>query len=155
MSNRLTIYTTIRGKLHADDLRFSAAMTSWTDDYYVEEVKITFNNIRQGVMKHMMEILDEYIIMSYNTKPQNAVNIIIGEVNYADTLSHNVRSDAYTSIETHKGVWQGISYWDHESKNSKSAAFTDINIIESVLDKNQLFKGVCIHDWEGWKVLKE
>jgi len=150
----LQIHAKLKSMTLANGLKLGAAMPSWTDDYYGQEVSVTYNNIRQGVMKHMMGILDEYAIMSYNVDPNNAANRVRGELQYADTLPVDRRPRVFAGVETHKGVGGSISYGDSATKNSRTAVLSDIATLNSLLKSYSSFGGVNIHDWEGWKGLR-
>lgn len=153
MRDWLQIHATIKGKLKTAGYKFSAAMPSWTDEYYGEEVKVTFNGIKQGVMKHQMGILDEYVVMSYNTNPTNAANRILGEATYADTLPLTSRPKVYGGLETNVGVGSGISYGDTAGKNTRTVVVQDMTTIGNTLKSHPSFCGMSIHDWDGWRDL--
>ena len=153
MRDWLEIYSTMKTTLQQSGLEFGAAMPSWVDDYFGEEVQVTFNGTRQGVMKHMMAILDEYVVMSYNTNPSNAAFRLNGELLYADSLS--VRPRIYAAMETHSGPGPTVSYGDHPEKGTKTIVLQDLGIIDSILSSHASFKGVCIHDWVGWTALPQ
>jgi hypothetical protein len=154
MRDWLTIHSVIKNVTSDNGLRFGASMPGWTDNYYGEEIACTFNGVRRGVMKHMMDIVDEYAVMSYNTNPVNAANRVIGELEYADTLAPDRRPRVFAGVETHQNVGATISYGDHATKNSKSAVLIDIEEIDSLLGKYKSYEGTNIHDWVGWRALK-
>ena len=154
MRDWLQIHENLAGKLHAAGLRMGAAMPKWTDDYYGEEILVTYKGLRQGVMKHMMWIVDDYAIMSYNTDPKKVINAVIGEVTYANSLPAYLRPRIYAGIETDLEVGEQVSYADTSGKNSKAAVFADIAIMEQILNPNISFCGVNIHSWDGWRRLR-
>ena len=153
MRDWLNIETIMAKKMHTAGLRLGAAMPSWTSNYYGAEVKVTYNGVRQGVMKFMMDLVDDYIVMSYNTDPEDAASRVLAQVTYADTLALSRRPRVYGALETNLGVGSEISYGDTEGKNSKTAVFADIKIIESILDSQPSFCGINIHDTDGWEQL--
>jgi hypothetical protein len=153
MRDWIKIQTTVGQKLHAAGLRMGSAMPSWTSNYYGEEVKVTYNGVRQGVMKFMMEFIDDYVVMSYNTNPTNAASRVAAQAAYANTLPFNSRPRVYGSVETNEGVGSGISYGDTAGKKSKAVVLADMQTIESILKPNPSFCGLAIHDWNGWLYL--
>ncbi|MEO7164649.1 MAG: hypothetical protein ABI041_17135, partial [Bdellovibrionia bacterium] len=155
MRDWIKIQSTVSQKLHAAGLRMGSAMPSWTSDYYGEEIKVTYNGTRQGVMKFMMGIIDDYIVMSYNTNPNNAANRVLAQATYADTIPLNSRPRVYGSLETNAGVGSGISYGDTAGKKSKTAVLTDMKTFESILKSHPSFCGLAIHDWDGWLYLPQ
>lgn len=153
MEDWLTIHKTIHDKLAAAGLRMAAAMPSWTENYYGAPVMVTFNGVRNSVGKQMMNYVDEYIVMAYNTDPQNAANRVLTQAQYASTLPPCAAPRVSAAIETHKGPGSTVSYGDNAAKNSRHAVLADMAIIQSILGVNPAFSGVSIHDWEGWRVM--
>jgi hypothetical protein len=155
MRDWLQIHETAERKLHARGLRFGAAMPSWPDDYYGEEVRVRYpaGGVRQGVMKHMMQFVDDYVVMSYNTNPANAANRVLGEAKYASTLPENARPRVYGGVETMQGVGANVSYGDTPGKQSKAVVLSDLQKITETLKAYPAFHGMNIHDWAGWRAL--
>jgi hypothetical protein len=151
MRDWITMHDTLSDKMHAAGLKYGASMVSWVDDYYGEEVTATYNGVDKGVMKHIMPLIDDYVVMSYNTDPANAANRLKGELQFADTLTNGPR--VYAAVETHTGVGSTISYGDSPTKDSKAAVLNDIKIIDEQLSVSKSFAGVSIHDWVGWELL--
>ena len=158
MRDWLTIHSTAQAKLHAAGLRFGAAMPSWTSDYYGQELQVNFPDasaVRQGVMKYMMDLVDEYVIMSYNTDPANAAARCLAQVQYASSLPADKRPKVFAGVETHPGVGAKISYADTPGKASRAVVMQDIKAITKTLRSYPAFGGVGIHDWAGWQVLAQ
>jgi hypothetical protein len=153
MEDWLQIYTNIKGKTKAANIRFGAAMPSWTDDYYGTPVLATFAGKRQGITQHIMDIVDDYVVMSYNTNPKNAANRILNKLIYADSLPATTRPRVYGAMETHTGVGLGVSYGDTIGKNTKATVLSDIEKIDALLKPHPSYSGMALHDWSGWKGL--
>jgi hypothetical protein len=153
MENWLQIYATLKSKLQPAGVQLGAAMPSWTDNYFGEPVTCTYKGITQGITKHMMAILNDYVIMSYNTNTANAVNRIISQVTYADTLPSASRPRVFGGVETNIEVGSGISYGDTQGKNSRAYVLRDLQTIQSNLSAHPSFCGMSIHDWGGWQNL--
>lgn len=153
MEDWLTIHKTIHDKLAVAGLRMAAAMPSWTENYYGAPVMATFNGVRNSVGKQMMNYVDEYIVMTYNTNPQNAASRAQAQAQYASTLPAGARPRVSAAVETHKGPGATVSYGDNSTKNSRQAVLADMAIIQSILGVNAAFSGVNIHDWEGWSMM--
>ncbi|MEO7161608.1 MAG: hypothetical protein ABI041_01690, partial [Bdellovibrionia bacterium] len=154
MRDWLQIMQTLKQKMANAGLKLGAAMPSWTDNYYDEEVLVSFNGLRQGVMKHMMRILDDYVIMSYNTNPKNVARKLIGAITYADSLPVSSRPRVFGGLETHKEVGSTISYADTSGKSNRSSVMKDIQTIQEILGSHESFYGMNLHDWMGWRDLK-
>lgn len=158
MRSWITIHQTARGMLHAQGLRFGAAMPFWTESYCDEEVRVSFpgsTDKRQGVMKYMMPLLDEYVVMSYNTSPSNAASRVASQAAYASTLPAASRPRVYGSMEVSVGVGANISYGDTAGKNSKTVVMQDMEIMNEMLRQHSAFKGIAFHHWASWQVMPE
>jgi hypothetical protein len=157
MRSWLDIHQTASAILHAEDLRFGAAMPFWTEAYYDgSEVQVSFPDAgapRQGVMKYMMRLLDEYVIMSYNTSPENAAGRVEVQAAYASTLPEGERPSVYASMEVTVGVGENVSYGDTAGKNSKGVVMRDMENIVASLGMHSAFGGVAIHQWSSWQVM--
>jgi hypothetical protein len=149
----LIIEETLKDKLQSVGLLSGAAMPSWTDEYYGENVSVTYKGVRQGVMEAMMGIVDEYVIMSYNTSPRYVADRIKGELSYADTLPLLSRPKVYGAIETHAGVGNTVSYADTPLKMSRARALRDALSITYLSKQHASFCGIALHDWVGWQSL--
>lgn len=133
-------------------LASGGAFPTWLDDYYGEELTVNFDGSDRSVMKHMMTLVDDYCLMSYQTDLNKVYQRVIDELIFADSLSRKV--NVFPGLETHRGRGANVTYGDHPSKNSKSAVLNDIGKIELKLETYKCFAGVNIHDWVGWKQLK-
>lgn len=149
----LTIEETLKDKMQTAGLLLGAAMPSWTDEYYGENVSVTYKGIHQGVMEAMMGIVDEYVIMSYNTSPRYVADRIRGELTYADTIPLATRPKVYGAIETHAGVGNTVSYADTPNKTSRARALRDALSITYLSKQHASFCGIALHDWLGWQSL--
>ncbi|KAI7065311.1 hypothetical protein KC340_g10805 [Hortaea werneckii] len=158
MRSWLTIHQTASDLLHRQNLQFSAAMPFWTETYYGSPVQVRFpsiTDIRQSVMKYMMLLLDEYIVMSYNTDPANAANRVEAQATYASTLPVGNRPRVYAAMEVSPNVGETVSYGDTPGKNSKSVVLQDRARIEGILGGQEAFAGVAIHYWTAWREMPE
>jgi hypothetical protein len=158
MRSWLTIHQTASELLHSQNLHFGAAMPFWTESYFGGEVQVNHPDsgcIRQSVMKHMMPLLDEYVVMSYNTSPDNAAARVAAQAAYASTLPAASRPRVYASIEVAVGVGENVSYGDTAGKNSKSVVMRDMESIIATLKPHSAFKGVALHHWSSWQVMPE
>jgi hypothetical protein len=153
MADWLDIHFYIKNLLSPKGLKLSAAIPHWTDNYFGEPVYSFWNGTFQCVMNHMMTILDEYHVMSYQTDPVKNWNRVYGEVSYADTLPEKNRPKVFAGIETNTGVGSTVSYGDNAVKKSKTFALQDIESIFQKATNFTSFYGVDIHSWSGWKKL--
>ncbi|KAI7468185.1 hypothetical protein KC357_g6834 [Hortaea werneckii] len=158
MRNWLRIHQTASDLLHRQNLQFSAAMPFWTETYYRSPVQVNFPSNadpRQSVMKYMMPLLDEYIVMSYNTDPANAASRVEAQANYASTLPVGKRPRVYAAMEVSPHVGETVSYGDTPGKNSKSVVLRDRARMEEILGRHEAFAGVTIHYWTTWRDMPE
>ena len=153
MRDWLTIHQTISQRLKRQHLLFGAALVFWTSNFHGSEVQVTFNGVRQCVMKFMMDFLTDYIVMTYNTDPKNAASRLLPQLIYADTLPANRRPRVYGSMETNVGVGQFVSYGDTPPKNNRTSVMADLVTIESILSSHPSFSGMSLEDWTGWSKL--
>jgi hypothetical protein len=158
MRSWITIHQTARDMLHAQGLHFGAAMPFWTQMYCGEAVRVCFpgsTHKRQGVMKYMMPLVDEYVVMSYNTSPSNAASRVAVQAAYASTLPAASRPRVFGSMEVSAGVGVNVSYGDTPGKNSKAAVMQDMAIMTEALRQHSAFKGIAFHHWSSWQVMPE
>jgi len=154
MRDWLDITRDVKDRLISAGLQLGAAMPSWTDDYYGEPVMVTYEGSREEVGRHMMNIVDDYNIMSYNTNLNNVVNRVIGEITYANSLPASLRPKVRAAIETHKGVGSGISFGDTPGKDSRTVVDDFMDELDATLGGNPSYCGVNVHDWVGYLELK-
>ena len=154
LRNWLDIHAEIKSRMQKAGLLLGAAMPSWVDDYFGEEVKVTYKGKREGVHKAMMEIVDDYLIMSYRTDVTRVYDIIKGELTYADSLPAAKRPRIYAGLETHKNVGAAVSYGDKAGNDSRSHVLAEIGRIHELAKAHPSLCGVNIHDWVGWRGLK-
>ncbi|KAH8657735.1 hypothetical protein BX600DRAFT_468064 [Xylariales sp. PMI_506] len=152
----LVMHQEARRLLHAEGLRFGVAMPFWTEDYYGAEVQVSFPgdaDIRQGVMKYMMTLVDDYVVMSFNTDPLNAAARVQMQASYASKLPAAWQPRVYGSVETTAGVGTNVSYGDTPGKNARKVVLEDLERITGILRRCPAFKGMAIEQWSGWEVL--
>ncbi len=153
LNDWLEIHKSIHEKLLKNHLRMAAAMPFWTEDYFGAPVMVTFGGSRMSVGQHMMNYLDDYIVMSYNTDPMNAISRVVAQVKYASTLPVARRPRISAAMETHRGGGVHISYGDTPGKSSEVAVLKDMATITSTLKQYSAFSGVSLHDWAGVRLL--
>jgi hypothetical protein len=135
--------------LHAHGLRFGAAMPFWTQSYNGCDVQVNFPSnahTRQSVMKHMMTLVDDYVVMSYNVNPTEAARRVADQAAYASTLPVALRPRVFASMEVEAGVGVNVSY-------AKQVVLKDLESITEKLGQFSAFKGVALHHWSSWQVL--
>jgi hypothetical protein len=156
MRSWIDIHKTSRDMLHAHGLRFGAAMPFWTQSYNGCDVQVNFPSnahTRQSVMKHMMTLVDDYVVMSYNVNPSEAARRVADQAAYASTLPVALRPRVFASMEVEAGVGVNVSYADTPGKNSKQVVLKDLESITEKLGQFSAFKGVALHHWSSWQVL--
>ncbi|HXA01423.1 MAG TPA: T9SS type A sorting domain-containing protein [Cytophagaceae bacterium] len=115
----------------------------------------TYNGVTKALFKHLMDYVDEYVIMSYHTNVQSKVTLMCEDpLAYADGLAVGSRPRILSALETHCGVAQYVSYCDTPGENSKTHVLNDeIPAHTSLLGVHASFSGTAIHDWIGWEGL--
>lgn len=149
----LSMHATLLGKAMATDIIYSAAIPSWVDDYEGEPITAVHQGVRKGLMQHLMAVVQDYVIMSYNTNPANVISRIGGELEYADSL-RELRPRILFGLETHAGAGIHVSYADTPSKGTRAAVLADYEAISHRASEHRSFAGGAIHDWEGWRDLR-
>ncbi|GAB7332349.1 hypothetical protein MBLNU13_g04172t2 [Cladosporium sp. NU13] len=156
MRSWIAVHQAARDRLHTRGLCFGAAMPFWTQHYGGEEVKVNFpesTDNRQGVMKYMMPLVDEYVIMSYHTTPSNAAGRVAVQAAYASTLPVESRPRVLGSMEVSAGVGVNVSYADTASTNSKAVVMRDMEAMMQTLRHHSAFGGIAFHHWTSWQEL--
>ncbi len=148
----LSMHATLSSKARAANITYSAAIPSWLDDYEGEPLTAIHEGARKDLMHHLMLIVQDYVIMSYNTNPANVIRRISSELTYADSLRERHPRILF-GMETHAGAGVHVSYADTPPKNSKAAVLADYNVISRAAAAHSSFAGGAIHDWEGWQAL--
>ena len=106
-------------------------------------------------MKYMMPLLDEYVVMSYNTSPSNAASRVAVQAAYASTLPAASRPRVYGSMEVSTGVGANVSYGDTAGKNSKAVVMQDMAAMTEALRQHSAFQGIAFHHWSSWQIMPE
>ncbi|TKA74194.1 hypothetical protein B0A55_05138 [Friedmanniomyces simplex] len=154
----LSMYQTARQLLRTHGLCFGAAMPWWTESYEGGELGVRFPDragIRQSVMKHMMALVDDYVVMSYHADPANAVRRVEVQAAYASSIPADRRPRVYASVEVAPGVGGPVSYGDAEGKNSKAVVLRDMTVITEGLSRYPAFGGIAVHQWSAWQSIPE
>ncbi|KAK4971493.1 hypothetical protein LTR42_007221 [Elasticomyces elasticus] len=156
MRSWLSMHTTAQQLLHAHGLQFGAAMPWWTENYEGGELSVSFpnaSNERKGIMKYMMGLVDEFVIMSYNTDPALAAARVGAQAAYASTMPTASRPRVYASVEVTQGIGANISYGDTAGKDFKTVVMNDVATLTSSLMKYAAFEGIAIHQWSAWETM--
>lgn len=155
LRNWLDIQQTVYALLKEDHLRAGAAMVFFTEDYQGEPLTIDYNGVTANVGHLMMSYADDYVVMSYNTDPENAAGRVAGQAAFASQLPPDVRPRILAAMETDAGVEAHVSYGDTPGKATKAAVLADRAAISERLHVYPAFAGVSLHAWSGWQVLPD
>lgn len=148
----LNIQRNCTNMLRHANLKSGAALPTWLDNYYDEPLTITWNGKTQTMMAHMFDVVDEYVIMSYQTDLKKVAQRTITEMTYGNALTGK---SVLVGVETNKGRGPAVTYGDHPTKRSKSAVLQDLATMDNMFKTNSSYAGHFIHDWQGWKKLPE
>jgi hypothetical protein len=147
----LTIQHKASQKLHGAGLRFGAAMPWWTEDYEGEPLTVDVGGgTRARFSQVVMGMVDDYVIMSYNTDPLVAADHVAAQAALASALLPNVKVRVSAAIETNRGEGPIVSYGDKPGKQSKAMVLVDMAVIQKALETFPAFAGVSIEDWAGF-----
>ncbi len=155
LRNWLDIQQTVHALLKNDGLRTGAAMVFFTEDYWGEPLMIDYNGIHANVGHLMMGYTDDYVVMSYNTDPDNAAGRVAGQAAFAGKLPADIRPRILAAMETDKGIEAHVSYGDTPGKATKAAVLADRTALADRLRAYPAFAGVSIHAWSGWQDLPD
>ncbi|CAJ2507879.1 Uu.00g090650.m01.CDS01 [Anthostomella pinea] len=160
LRNWLAILTQTSNLTRSYGLEVGAALPFWLHDYEGETLTVSVpspnGTQRTSVMELIMPLLDEYVVMSYNTIPTTAANFVSEQAKYASDQARNgsvKMTRVLGAVETAKGIGQGVSYGDTPGKDSRTAVLEDTNTIESGLARYSAFGGLAIHHWAAWEAL--
>lgn len=150
LSDWLEIHRRAAELMHARGLRFGAALPFWTEDYGGAPVRVAWQGQRRPVGQAMLDLLDDAIIMSYNTDPLNAAARVAAQAAYASSLPEGHRPRVSASMETNRDIGNTISYGDTPGKQSKAVLLADMAALQDKLAQYPAFAGVTIEDWTGF-----
>lgn len=156
MRSWLSMHAKAGSLLHGAGLKFGVAMPSWTSDYYGAPIEVSYptsGSAPRSVTEHMMALVDEYVIMTYNVDPKNAANRALLQLQYASTLPATQRPKVYASVEVTPGVGENVSYADTPGKDSRATVLKDMATLTSILSPYPAFGGLAIEQWSGWDTL--
>ncbi len=151
LADWIDIHDNVSQVLHDQGLRLGTAVASWMDEYYGEPILAVRRGERRPVIQFLYPLVDEFVLMAYNTNPSNVISRVLGELKYANTLPNPPKIVA--AIETHTGVGINISYGDTPGKAAKDIVVRDLDQIYLMLMDYKAFAGLNIHDWKGWRAL--
>jgi hypothetical protein len=147
----LTIQQQASRKLHGAGLRFGVAMAWWTENYEGEKLTIDpGDGTRVPFSQVVMGMVDDYVVMSYNTDPLTAADHVAAQAALASALLPDTKVRVSAAMETHKGEGVAVSYADTQGKQSKAMVLVDMAVIQKALERYPAFAGVSIEDWAGF-----
>lgn len=148
MTEWLEIHAALAERTARAGLAYGAALPSWLDDYYGAPIEATFRGVRQPIAEHLIDLVDQFVIMSYRTDVEAVLARVEGEMRLAH--ERGLRRVLF-ALETHPGPGTGVSYADTPGKATRSAVLADLDAISERLAARFPggFAGYAIHDWEG------
>ncbi|OQN97247.1 hypothetical protein B0A48_16789 [Cryoendolithus antarcticus] len=143
--------------VRTNGMQFGAALPFWLHDYEGESLTVpsTPSADRVSVMNLLMPILDEYVVMSYDTDSAIAASRVVQQAAYASQRLQEGQSmpRVLGAVEVGTGVGSGVSYGDTPGKGSKAVVLRDIESITQSLRLYPAFRGMAIHHWQAWNEL--
>jgi len=106
---------------------------------------------RQSVIAAMMDIVDHYHVMSYNTDPTKNVARAAPAIARADSVGKT--RFVHAGVETNRGIGAKVSYGDAPGKQTAAAVLADMSVITQQLRRHPSFAGIDIHDWSSLRDL--
>ncbi|KAK6390798.1 hypothetical protein LTR65_005402 [Meristemomyces frigidus] len=157
MQNWLDVLTRASTFLRSYELSFGAAMVFWLHDYDGEPVTVPSQSSNGSItqpciMDLIMPLVDEYVVMSYNTDPANAASRVSQQASFASAQAQQGAKMVRVlgAVETEQGVGGTVSYGDAPGKDSRGAVLEDMGTIENMLQQYPAFSGMSIHHWASW-----
>ena len=158
MHDWLSMHANAASLLHRNHARFGAAMPHWLSHYEDEPIMVRYptpSDAPAQVMHHMMQIVDDYVVMSYNTNVDVVMHLMHDVLTYAGSLPPAQRPAVHSAVETECGIGANVSYGDAPSRNSRDAMLGDIATVSQALAlKYESFAGVSIHHFSAWEALE-
>eukprot|EP00953_Heterococcus_sp_UTEX-ZZ885_P001010 1054-Heterococcus_DN1.PRE.1 len=156
LSDWLAIQAHVRDLCIPAGLRTSAALPTWMHEYYDEP--LMYGSAGRTLLQHMLPLIDECCLMSYNTDTDRVVERCAATIACALTMPNKC---VFAGVETHNlaGDQPGVTYAHlAPPNNSRARVMADLALIEHALHTEQIelnsrFAGVCIHDYVGWSEL--
>jgi hypothetical protein len=146
----MTMHENLRATADANGILYGAAFPGWLDDYYGEPLIVTIDGSSKPLLAHLMPLVAQHVVMSYNTSPENVIERVRGEFEHGDVLGV---PRVMFALEVHPGAGKNVSYANTPGRNSRAAVLSDIAMVERVLKDRPSYLGWSIHDWRGWAQL--
>lgn len=154
MSDWLTLHSEAQALLTKAGLEFSSAMPWWLTNYNGESVNVSWPSTSspyQCVMNYMMPLMNEYIVLSYNTYTSNTISRVQPPAAYASKYYPATKVRAGMDVVIGNGAY--VSYGDTPPLNNKAQVLSDASTIESGLASYSSFSGIMIEDWADWNIM--
>jgi hypothetical protein len=148
---------------HAGGIRYSIAMMPWiTGISYTSSnmgnqttpLMALYNGTTKPLYKHLLDYVDQYVIMSYHTNVSGkVVNMCKDVLTYADSMSVSPRPQILSGIETGCGIGEYVSYCDTPGDNTKTYVLSAMTLHRTDMGSHVSYSGQAIDSWSAWKSL--
>jgi hypothetical protein len=149
---------------HNAGLKYGIAVMSWISaisatnaaiNYQTTPLYANYGGVNKPLYKHLLDCVDEYVIMSYHTNVLGKVTLMCKDhLTYGNQVVGSKNLAILSALETHCGVAVYVSYCDTPGKDTKSyVKGTAIPDHIDTLGKYPSYAGVSVHDWAGWEGL--
>lgn len=152
--NWMDIQSRVRKIVNDNGLRFGAAMSNWTEDYFGQPVTFPWRGVTRSAGQHMMSFMgakDVYGIMSYSTTVSHIEAKLNMQVGYSLTIPAASRPILTVGVETNPNNGDGtVSYGSSLTKNHHASVLADI---ATVISDYPSLGGSTINDYYGWNLM--
>ena len=120
-------------------IKFDYCIAFWLDD------EITYGGVTKPAYKHMIDVANRVILMSYRDSATGMIDVAKEEIEYAKATGKSLVLGAETSKSDEDDV---VTYFEEGKRYMQE----QLKIVENTLPKNF---GISIHHVATWKQLKD
>ncbi|MEW5766966.1 MAG: hypothetical protein AB1797_04975 [bacterium] len=154
LTDYLTLLSECRSKLAKEGIRLGGVLPAWTDDYYGAPVTLDWDGVDQELYKHILDLLDEVVLLAYWVDPDKVIEISRSELDYSGQVSGTA---IYIGLDTH--CYSSSSAEQEEGQSFAVEGMNEddleevISIIDDYCSSSQAFMGISIYDYNGYLAL--
>ncbi len=120
------------------DIKFDYCIPFWLDD------EITYDGMTKPAYKHMIDVANRVILMSYRDSASGMIDVSKEEIEYANKIGKTIILGAEASESEESDI---VTYFEEGKIYMKE----QLKIVEAMLPQNF---GISIHHITSWKQLK-
>ncbi|OXM82843.1 hypothetical protein [Paenibacillus rigui] len=132
--------------LHNEVKKDSSLTTSAVLPFWLDQIKLPDREM--SLFEAIMTKLDEAALMSYRDQAQDVIDLSAAEMNIAERLGKKV----WIGLETNPSPdTPYITFFD----KGQEAMMFQLAVMDGVLRLNPSYAGIVIHDYTGWRALRD